>query len=541
MRADEITLIVKKDFLICNYGYSYLKGRRSKGNLDLVRQNMRRLAKLLRFARSENNSLKELLDLLRPCHFQTIIKAVNEIARYNQETDIYESPTVAMNFGTLIKKCCDLAYIHLLEKPNTNDRRKDLKILKILIESQWSNEVSAQAATNLNMKKWNKEELIPLTSDLKKMNDYLKVTAEEEYNKLLLSNDSKLAYTILKETLYCQIILLNRRRPAEVAQLKVQTFKSINLDSQGENEFDSCLTETEKILLKHYSRIVIRGKRGRGVPILLSPNMRKHFEYLIEVRPHFVENNDYIFHTSGKTFIDGTKVLYKYANKCGIERAHSISATRLRKHLATVTQLLQFSEGDLEQLSKFMGHTLKTHCNIYRLSDDVYQTAKVSKLLLLMTEGGAENFHGMNFDDIHIDLNPTSQEPDILEIIREKNELEDTEYDEPGTSSGNRKVMQNIPTVSIETSHNTGQQTKNVSNRQILRQRLNDSRVSWTTNQKKIIAKHFENHIKKKIPPKRLEIEEFINKNAELYKSRKWTSIKAVVYNIYSGKLKVPK
>lgn len=51
MRSDEISLIVKKDQLICAYAYSYIKCRRSKGHLDLVRQNVRRLAKSLRFAK----------------------------------------------------------------------------------------------------------------------------------------------------------------------------------------------------------------------------------------------------------------------------------------------------------------------------------------------------------------------------------------------------------------------------------------------------------------------------------------------------------
>lgn len=49
MRADEINLIAKKYHLICKYAYSYWNGRRSKGNLDIVRQNVRRLAKLLQF------------------------------------------------------------------------------------------------------------------------------------------------------------------------------------------------------------------------------------------------------------------------------------------------------------------------------------------------------------------------------------------------------------------------------------------------------------------------------------------------------------
>ena len=166
-----------------------------------------------------------------------------------------------MNFGTLIKKCCDLAYLDLLQKPDSSARRKELKILKVLIESQWANEISAQAATNLNAKKWNKEELLPLASDLKKLNKYLQRTADQLYNELLKNHENSVAYNSLKEVIYTQIILLNRRRPAEVAQLKVHTYKSINLHCE-ESVFENCITETEKILLNSYSRLVIRGKRG---------------------------------------------------------------------------------------------------------------------------------------------------------------------------------------------------------------------------------------------------------------------------------------
>lgn len=58
-----------------------------------------------------------------------------------------------MNIGALIKKFCDLTYIHLLQKPNTNDQREDVKVLKFLVESQWANEISAKATSNLNKKK----------------------------------------------------------------------------------------------------------------------------------------------------------------------------------------------------------------------------------------------------------------------------------------------------------------------------------------------------------------------------------------------------
>lgn len=519
MRADDVSLIAKKDPLICQYAYSYIKGRRSKGNLDLVRQNVRRLAKLLKFVQKRDSNIKLFIDILRPCHFKMIIDGVNEMAQFNHETEKYDSPTLAMNFGTLLKKCCDLAFVELLQKPNTTEQREDVNLLKNLIVSQWADEVSAQAGTNLHENKWNKEELLPLTTDLKKISNYLYNSAEQQYNKLKDDNDDTDAYYALKDILYTQILLLNRRRPAEVAQLKIQTYQTINLDSSKQDtEFKNCLTETEKILLNTYSRFIIRGKRGRGVPVLLSPTMRQHFELLVTLRDKFVKDNDYIFHTKGKRFIDGTKTLHKYVEKCGVTRAKSITATLLRKHLATITQLLQFSNNDMEQLSKFMGHTLKTHCNVYRMSDNIYQTAKVSKLLLLMMEGGAENFKGKRLDEIDIELTPMVDNQDFFEQL-----IQDTP-----------QCVEEVLDIDVKGNFHTAEEKDaKVNNKKIL------ERQSWTDEQKRIISEHFAENIKRKEAPKQLEVKKFVELYPELFRERKWTSIKAVVYNIYTGKLKV--
>ncbi|XP_072383666.1 uncharacterized protein [Diabrotica undecimpunctata] len=522
MRADDINLIAKKDPLICQYAYSYIKGRQSKGNIDLVRQNMRRLAKLLDFARLQNPDIKKLIDILRPKHFQLIISGVNKIAKYNPETDNYESPTLAINFGTLIKKCCDLAYINLVQIENTSDERKELKILKTLLESQWCNEVSAQACTNLNQNKWNKEELLPLTNDLKKLNIFLQTSSEELFHKLKSDENDFKIYNSLKDTLYAQVILLNRRRPAEVAQLKVQTFKSINLGGENDNEFEKCLTEAEKILLKTYSRLVIRGKRGRGVPILLSPSMKMHFDLILQCRNNFAIESDFVFHTTGRGFVDGTKIIHKYAKKCQLERPASITATKLRKHLATITQLLQFSNNDMEQLSKFMGHTLQTHCNYYRLSDKVYQTAKISKLLLLMMEGGAEKYKGKTLDEIDINLAPLSDaEEEEMENILDTND--------------NLTVDCKIPSTSADLDNNKEPHKKM---RNLKKKRFIDRRRPWTKQQKSIIAEYFSDNIKNRKPPIEIEVKHLIEEYPEVFKERKWTCIKAVVYNMYTGKLK---
>lgn len=83
-----------------------------------------------------------------------------------------------------------MAYICLID--GTKDQTKDKKILSRLIESQWADEIFAQPIHNLSENNWNKNELLSFSS-----------------------------YNDLSDVLYCQIILLNRRRPVEVAQLKV--------------------------------------------------------------------------------------------------------------------------------------------------------------------------------------------------------------------------------------------------------------------------------------------------------------------------------
>ncbi|XP_031358606.1 uncharacterized protein LOC116182225 [Photinus pyralis] len=75
-----------------------------------------------------------------------------------------------------------------------------------------------------------------------------------------------------------------------------------------------------------------------------------------------------------------------------------------------------------------------THRNSYRLPNDVYQTAKMSKLLLLMEKGEAGQFKGKSLDEIEVDLedvvdcDKSDQEneglEEVLEIVEPTNQME---------------------------------------------------------------------------------------------------------------------
>ncbi|CAG9789611.1 unnamed protein product [Diatraea saccharalis] len=71
------------------------------------------------------------------------------------------------------------------------------------------------------------------------------------------------------KTVYYMVLLLNRRKPGELQRITLHDYlESENNGSDKNEEFDRALTATERILVKKFKRIDIRGKRSRGVPLL---------------------------------------------------------------------------------------------------------------------------------------------------------------------------------------------------------------------------------------------------------------------------------
>ncbi|KAG5882019.1 hypothetical protein JTB14_023072 [Gonioctena quinquepunctata] len=85
-----------------------------------------------------------------------------------------------------------------------------------------------------------------------------------------------------------------------------------------------------------------------------------------------------------------------------------------------------------------MGHTSDIHKSCYRLPNDVFQMAKVSKLLILNERGEASKYKGKTLDEIEIDLNvveENSDEDDNGEEIDDRNQQESKVVMENKTNS----------------------------------------------------------------------------------------------------------
>ncbi|CAH2009283.1 unnamed protein product [Acanthoscelides obtectus] len=286
---------------------------------------------------------------------------------------------------------------------------------------------------------------------------------------LQANRHDKKAFIKLVETVYCRILLLNRRRPGELQRLLLNTYTSAfnNENKQAYEEFSEVISATERCLTNSFKRIVIKGKRNRGVPVLIRKDISEHLNIILKCRKDVVQKETaYLFTNpdSGDPIV-AYKVLRKYATLCGAKKSDALTCTRLRKHLATLTQLFNMNENDMEQLASLMGHTLGIHRSSCRLPDDVYQTAKISKLLILMEQVKAGEFKGKSLDEINLNLEEDLMEiagkdkdmPSVLDIdnnettsTQERSEIEYKKYTEknkeeegPGTMDRRTKKVVN--------------------------------------------------------------------------------------------------
>lgn len=319
-------------------------------------------------------------------------------------------------------------------------------------------------------------------------------------------NDNNVkTYRVLTEAIFCNLLLFNRRRVGELQRIPLQIYLNHH-NSTWSKEFEKILTPSEKVLIKSLKRIVIKGKRGRGVPVLFDRVSADGLQVMIEKRNiHFEQYNEYLFALPGsETCISGYHVFRKHAAQAlgDVSKSQCLTSTRLRKHLATICQILKMTTDDLEQLAQFMGHSSKTHNEWYRLPSDIYQTAKISKVLLLSQNNGISQFQGLNLQEINIT-------DDILECAQSDSEnddntvlpMEETAEKKVDNQSGPKKTKRHLK--------------------------------PWSNDEKKATEMFFREHIKYKKPPKKGEVMKLKEMYPELFKNREWATIKVYVQNKY--------
>ncbi|XP_038588945.1 uncharacterized protein LOC119914037 [Micropterus salmoides] len=407
MTYDTVTQAVKSDVLIISLGERmFLKNGEVRRHQADIRNKMRELARLVLVARKMDNDIVFLKDLITPGKFNTVLEAVKQMTGFNTLTNRFSIPSTALKLRHSLVKVSYILQGDAIRQEDDALKRRVEQFIK-LIELEWTTHVSTNALKTLCQKKWNSPTVLPLTEDIRKLQDHLKCL-EVANKKALIDKPSKKSWSELSQVTLTQLILFNRRREGEVSRMEVKTYLERNKHSMQDEILES-LSPFEKKLCENLIRVEVRGKRGRKVPVLFPTNVRQSVELLIKTREdvEISPSNPYIFarlYYGSQENIRRCDSLKRYADCCGAEHPENITSTKLRKHVATVSQLLNLQTHELDQLATFMGHDIQVHRDFYRLPEETLQMAKISRLLFAL-QGGISKFKGKSLEDITPNIN----------------------------------------------------------------------------------------------------------------------------------------
>lgn len=135
--------------------------------------------------------------------------------------------------------------------------------------------------------------------------------------------------------------------------------------------------------------------------MILTDEMQKHISTVLQIRDELGIKSPLIFiKPQSSCPVRGSDCLRKFSKACGAKCPETLTSTKLRKHLATMTQILGLSETNLDVLAKFIGHDIRIHRQFYRLPENTVELAKVTKIMHLINTGNMSKYKGKDFDDI---------------------------------------------------------------------------------------------------------------------------------------------
>ncbi|XP_067253215.1 uncharacterized protein [Chanodichthys erythropterus] len=532
MNPDPITDIIKNDTVITDIGQHLLnKGGLSAKNKQHVREKMRELGRLIHNARRVT-SLKRMEDCVNPKKYMETVKAVKYTCGYDSETDKFKIPSLANKLGNSLVKVSKLLKAQGLisnDKQLVNNASEFLEVH----ENKWNEMISATALRNISEAKWNLPTVMPFTEDVQKMHAYLS-EVQDEWFKSLSESPSTKAWMELAKVCLAQMILFNRRREGEVASMPLSAFLSRDTSDPHE-DVDWALSEVEKKLCRHFTRVVTRGKRGRPVPILLTPKMLCALELLVKQREAcaVLKDNAYMFaRPEAMTHFRGSDCLRGFAKACGAKCPKSLTSTRLRKHAATLSTVLNMTDTEMDQLANFLGHDIRIHREFYRLPEKTLQLAKISKVLMALEQGKLAEFHGKNLDEIGIDPDEKVIDCDEEDGCIQEEHCSST-VDEPSAEVALSPTERNdMPPPPKRRKPPSDQEMPSRANAMRPSSKgKTTQKIPWQQTEVQAVERHMKRFITSLTVPAKSDCDKCLKAEPEALKNRNWKTVKFYIYN----------
>ncbi|XP_052251835.1 uncharacterized protein LOC127858672 [Dreissena polymorpha] len=152
-----------------------------------------------------------------------------------------------------------------------------------------------------------------------------------------------------------------------------------------------------------------KGARSKKVPIIFPEETVAAIDMLMQHRESFIMNktNPYIFarlYKNSLKSLRGSDCVREVCVMAELQHASLVTATQMRKYLATTLQLLDMKETELRWITDHMGHTVDVHKKWYRLSNRAVELTKVASILSATESGHLKKAHHVLFDNVSKDV-----------------------------------------------------------------------------------------------------------------------------------------
>jgi hypothetical protein len=222
MRDGEVKSIVIADELIRHEAGLRMMGLGEKSDqkqddVYRVSQAARTLGRIVLLSRQTIPGVS-LDSLLEPRNFDLVVNVAKQMST-DKETPALN---VGRTIGNLLRKVCDAKYCLALRNSDC-DRKESATNFRKLVDTEWNTRVNRVAIRRQNRQKREKMHVIPLTEDLQTFRKYILRNMRELMEKLKTRAKPQ-DWVLLAKFTMSRLILFNKRRRAEVRELKVDEY-----------------------------------------------------------------------------------------------------------------------------------------------------------------------------------------------------------------------------------------------------------------------------------------------------------------------------
>ncbi|ESO94384.1 hypothetical protein LOTGIDRAFT_175460 [Lottia gigantea] len=402
-------LVAQNDVLIVALGECWLRQnidnplKRAHYSSQRMRLAARLLVELRKLvADTGNEKHMSMWDFIKPEFFDIMAQAALEVAiPLIDDEDELKSPSNCLKLKYDILRLTNFKWSFVVKGREQNDKeRKDCKTFLHLMSLEFKTKVTKLAYTVLMKRQFTKSKDIPAPSDIEVLNKHL----ISELSTCSLNSSKENFFHIIK-FLQCRLLSYNKRRSGEIDAISLRSFLSRRKElSDVDQSLIGELSLLEKHLLESQDLMIVRGKRGKPVPVIIPDDCRKPLEFIVNAEKAGVnKHNRFLFPNSVNGAIRSYESLKNICSDLNLKNPENITSVSMRKYTSTLTQVMDLNNNQMDWLCKHLGHTKRVHKDHYQQMSGFIERVKISKLLLVQDLNLTSKLAGKKLDDISLE------------------------------------------------------------------------------------------------------------------------------------------